>query len=103
MTCELLIPGTFFACGEEGNYCSAECLDKAMAPVDLASERARAQLTAIYVVVDQDPGDEHRDIVADAKVRWQRRYRANVAAMGRWLAAGTGSGTPTPQPVDDTD
>lgn len=24
-TCKVLIPGTFIVCGENGNYCSAEC------------------------------------------------------------------------------
>lgn len=29
--CKLVVPGTFTACGEGGNYCSQECLDAARA------------------------------------------------------------------------
>lgn len=30
--CKLVIPGTVIMCGEDGNYCSQECLRKANEP-----------------------------------------------------------------------
>ena len=43
MTCNLTVPDTFYACGEMGNYCSHECLRKAQAILNSASDKPQPE------------------------------------------------------------
>lgn len=54
--CNGVIPGTFVACGEAGNYCSERCLERAR--IRAAAERSIIDNAELLERLAKEPDDE---------------------------------------------